>query len=110
MLGRIAVNCAAPASAGNPHVTFAGSSKGGVTRTLKMMSPNLDGTFEIRNLHLLAPDRLQYEEIDRTTTVVRTEAGKFRPWSSVRTDGTVVMKEGKFANGSPTLQFARCGR
>ena len=30
MLGRIAVNCAAPASAGNPHVTFAGSSKGGM--------------------------------------------------------------------------------
>ena len=68
------------------------------------------GCREIRNLHLLAPDRLQYEEIDRTTTVIRTEGGKFRPWSSVRTDGTVVMKDGKFANGSPTLEFERCGR
>ena len=77
-----------------------------------MMSPNLDGTFEIRNLHLLAPDRLQYEEMDGAARLQSSEPkpGKFRPWSSVRTDGTVVMKEGNLPTARPTLQFARCGR
>jgi hypothetical protein len=109
MLGRIAVNCAAPASSSNPHVIFASSPQGGVTRTLKMNSPNVDGTFPLRNLRLLAPHWLQYEETNRmTTTVTKTEGGKFRPWSSVRSDGTVGIKDGKLSDGSPTLEFEVC--
>ena len=110
MLGRIAVDCAAPASRSNPHVIFSVSPQGNVTRTLNMMEPTLDGTFPIRNVRLLAPDRLQYEETGRqselTTTLVKI-AGKIRSWRSVRADGTVLIADGKFPKtGTPTIAFA----
>ena len=112
MLGRFAVDCAAPASSSNPHTTFAVSPQSKVTYTLKM-TPDLDGTFPMRNLRLLAPDRLQYEQTGRqselTITVARI-AGKFRSWSSVRADGTVLIVDGKFPKtGSPTIAFTFCG-
>ena len=112
MLGRFALDCAAPASSNNPHTAFAVSPQGRVTYTLKM-TPDLDGTFPMRNLRLLAPDRLQYEQTGRqselTITVARI-AGKFRSWNSVRADGTVLIADGKFPKtGSPTLTFTFCG-
>jgi hypothetical protein len=111
ILGRQAVNCAAPASRSNPHVIFSVSPQGKPTRTLKM-TPELDGTFPMRNLRLLAPDRLQFEETGRQselTITIAKIAGKFRSWRSVRADGTVLIADGKFPNtGSPTLAFEKC--
>jgi hypothetical protein len=112
MLGRLAVDCTAPASGSNPHTTFAVSPQGKVTYTLKM-TPDLDGTFPMRNLRLLAPDRMQYQQTGRqselTITVARI-AGKIRSWRSVRADGTVLIADGKFPKtGSPTLAFTYCG-
>ena len=112
MLGRTAVDCAAPPSSSNPNVTFAVSPQGKATRTLKMMDPGLDATLAIRNLRLLAPDTLQFNETGRqselTITLVKI-AGKFRSWRSVRADGTVLIADGKFPKtGSPTLAFTFC--
>ncbi len=112
MLGRTAVDCAAPPSPSNPNVIFAVSPQGKATRTLKMMDPGLDATLAIRNLRLLAPDTLQFNETGRqselTITLVKI-AGKFRSWRSVRADGTVLIADGKFPKTEkPTLAFTFC--
>ena len=111
MLGRIAVDCNAPHSQSNPHLIYAVSPQGQLTRTLKM-TPDLDGTFPMRNVRLLRPDLLQYEETGRqselTITFTKT-AGKFRSWHSIRADGTVLIADGKFkSSGSPTPAFVAC--
>jgi hypothetical protein len=112
MSGKLSVNCAAPASSSNPHLFYLVSPQGNVTYTLKMMDPALDGTFPMRNLRLLAPDRLQYQQTGRqselTITLVKI-AGKFRSWHSVRANGTVLIADGKFPKtGSPTIAFESC--
>jgi hypothetical protein len=112
MLGTTAVDCAAPPGPSNPYVIFAVSPQGKATRTLKMMDPGLDATLAIRNLRLLAPDTLQFNETGRqselTITLVKV-AGKFRSWRSVRADGTVLIADGKFPTTSkPTLAFTFC--
>ena len=111
MLGRQAVDCAAPASGSNPHLIFSVSPQGKVTRTLKM-DPELDGTFPIRNLRMVGPDTLQFDETARrseyTIAVVKI-GGKFRSWRSVRADGTILIADGKFPKtGAPTLAFTKC--
>ena len=112
MLGKLAIDCTAPYSRSNPHVIYSVSPQGNVTRILKMDREDLDGTFPMRNLRLLAPDRLQFEETGRqselTITIARI-AGNFRSWHSIRADGTVLIKDGKFlSSGSPTLAFEAC--
>jgi hypothetical protein len=112
MLGKLAVDCAAPASGTNPHLFFAVSREGKATRTLKTADPDLDATLSIRNVRLIAPDRLQYDETGRQSELVITIAkigGKFRSWHSVRADGTVLVADGKFpSSGSPTIAFTAC--
>ena len=61
---------------------YSAAADGSVTRTLRM-TPDLDGSFRMRNLRLLRPDLMQHEETGRqsdlTITVVRID-GKFRSW------------------------------
>jgi hypothetical protein len=111
MLGRIAVDCSAPYSSTNPHLIYAVSPQGQLTRTLRM-TPDLDGSFPMRNVHMLGPDLLQHDETGRQSELTITVAkidGKFRSWRSVRADGTVLIADGKFPkSGSPTLAFEKC--
>ena len=111
MQGRQALDCAAPASRSNPHVIYSVSPQGNVTRNLRMEAA-LDGTFPMRNLRLLAPDRLQFEETGRRAEFIITIAriaGKFRSWHSIQADGTVLIQDGKFlSSGSATLAFEVC--
>jgi hypothetical protein len=111
MLGRIAVNCNAPASKENPHLIYAVSPQGKLTRTLKM-TPDLDGTFPMRNVRMLGPDLMQHDETSRgseKTITVAKIAGKFRSWRSVSADGAVLIADGKFPKtGSPTIAFEKC--
>lgn len=111
LFGRLAVDCAAPASRSNPHLIYAISPEGNVTRTLRM-DPSLDGTFPMRKVRLLAQNRLQHDETGRQselTVTVAKIAGKFRPWRSVRADGTVLIANGKLvSNGTPTVAFTAC--
>lgn len=67
LLGRIAVDCSAPQSQRNPHQIYAVAPSGNVTRTLKMDNPNLDATLSLRNVRMLTPDLLQFEETGRTS-------------------------------------------
>jgi hypothetical protein len=115
ILGRQAVNCAAPYSADNPHMVYAVSARGQITRALHM-KPELDGTFAMRNLRMAGPDLMQYEETGRTsdlTISVARVAGKFRAWRSVRSTGPekgkVLIADGKFvSSGNPTPGFEPC--
>lgn len=111
MLGRQAVDCAAPASQSNPHVTYAATPQGNVTRSLKM-KPDLDGTFNIRNVRMAGPNVLQFDETGRTSELTISVAkidGKFRSWRSVRADGTVLIADGRFpSSGAPTIAFTFC--
>ena len=112
MYGKLAVDCAAPASSKNPHLFFAVSREGKATRTLKTADPELDATLPIRNMRIIAPDRLQYDETGRQSElviVIAKEGNKFRSWNSTRADGTVLVKDGKFpSSGSPTITFTAC--
>ena len=59
------------------------------------MTPELDGTFPVRNLRMLGPETMQFDETGRqseliTVTVARIN-GKFRSWHSVRANGTVLI-------------------
>ncbi len=110
--GKLAVDCAKPASSSNPHLFFAVSRDGKATRTLKMADPELDAVLPIRNVRIIAPDRLQYDETGRQSElviVIAKEGNKFRSWNSTRADGTVLVKDGKFpSSGSPTIAFTAC--
>ncbi len=113
MLGRLAVDCAAPYSQSNPHQIYAVSPKGNVTRTLKMDSPKRDATLSLRNIRMLTPDLLQFEETGRasalTITIVKID-GKFRNWDSTQANGTILIADGKFYDsGKPTVAFTFCG-
>jgi hypothetical protein len=114
LLGRIAVDCAARPSGTNPHLIFAVSPQGKITRTLETADPELDATLPMRNLWLAAPDLLQYHETGRQselTITIKKVGGKFRSWRSERADGTILVADGKFASsGSPTVVFNFCGR
>jgi hypothetical protein len=111
MLGRLAVDCSTPHSQSNPHLIYGVSPQGQLTRTLRM-TPELDGSFPMRNVHLLGPDFMQHDETGRQselTITVAKIAGKFRSWRSVRADGTVLIADGKFASsGNPTIAFEKC--
>src|SRR4249919_2915856 len=79
MLGRIAVDCNAPHSQSNPHLIYAVSPQGQLT-------PELDGSFPMRNVHMLGPNLLQHDETGRQSELTITVAkidGKFRSWRSV---------------------------
>ena len=115
ILGRQALNCSAPYSKDNPHMIYAVSAQGKITRELKM-TPDLDGSFAMRNLRMAGPDLMQYDETGRTsglTISVTKTGGKFRAWRSVRSTGpekgTVLIADGKFVkSGNPTPAFERC--
>src|SRR5262245_27679565 len=59
MQGRVAIDCSRPYSEDNPHVIYGVSPQGKITRTLRM-TPDLDGTFAMRNLRMLSPDTMQF--------------------------------------------------
>ena len=111
MQGRQAVDCSRPYSQDNPHIIYGVSPQGQVTRTLRM-TPDLDGTFAMRNLRMVGPETMQYDETGRQSELTITIAkinGKFRSWRSVRANGTVLIADGKFASsGNPTIAFEKC--
>jgi hypothetical protein len=117
LLGRMAVDCSAPYGQSNPHVIFAVSADGKVTRTLRM-TPDLDATLTVRNVRMAGPNVLQYDETGRQSemalSIIKQSDGKFRSWRWVRTSGPdkgqVLIEDGKFTKGgSDTLAFTFCG-
>ena len=71
MLGSWAVNCNAPPSKTNPYQLFAPSSSGSPTRTLQMDTPSLDGTLTIKDVRVIASDRVGLSWTDRSGDTLR---------------------------------------
>jgi hypothetical protein len=112
IFGDSAVDCSAPAGPQNPHIRFADAGSG-VTRTLKMGLPQLDGTFGIRNAQRIDDDHLAMEIEDATHTfakVVIEKAGDV--WHTERSEelnGELLIKEGRFVgSGGLVPRFRMC--
>lgn len=109
LLGKWAVDCAAPPDVANPHAAFAVTAGNEVEWTLTM-APAINGTFQLRNLSIVAPDRLQFRQDDLTVTMRMTN-GKLRSWRSVENDGQVLIADGILAaNRKPAPTFTLCGK
>jgi hypothetical protein len=115
ILGSWAVNCNAPPSKTNPYQLFAPSSSGSPTRTLQMDNPDLDGTLTIKDVRIIASDRVGLSWTGRSGNVLRMvvlKAGnRLKGFESVRvSDGKVLVKDGRFTgSGGETPWFTKCG-
>lgn len=112
LLGTAAIDCAAPPAPKNPYTTFAATGTG-VTRTLKMGLPNLDGTYAVRAAIQVDDQRIAMELDDATHTfkkVVIIKSGD--GWYTERAeepDGRALIRDGRFAsNDAPVPRFRRC--
>jgi hypothetical protein len=113
LLGRVAVDCTQPYSQSNPYQIYAVSPRGAVTRTLRTGNPQYDATLSVRNVRMLTPDLLQFQESGRTheliVTIVKLD-GAFRNWNSTLANGSALIADGRFTDsGRPTVAFRSCG-
>jgi hypothetical protein len=96
MLGRLAVDCAAPHSYENPHWTISVSPQGKIA--YKIVQGRNRESRTMHNLSLLTPELLQYES-DGTHGIhhvaIAKIDGKFRVWRLVGADGTIYVEDGK---------------
>jgi len=115
MLGSWAVDCNAPPSKTNPYQLFAPSSSGAPTRTLRMDDPELDGTRTIKNVRIIASDRvgLSWNALNGDTLrmVVLKAGNRHKGFESVyASNGKVLVKDGRFvSSGKETPWFTKCG-
>jgi hypothetical protein len=111
LLGAWAIDCTKPPSRANMHVTFA-IRNGLPTRTVRING--VFETMEMRELRVLAPDRLTYYLHGPTkessfNMMVAKIGEEIRSHETVRADGLAIIKNGKFvASGEPTRMFQRC--
>jgi hypothetical protein len=114
MLGHLAVVCAAPPSAENPHLVLSVSPQGKITRTLNAGNHYVD-TSTMHSLRFLTSELLQWEQSGGWTLTFKKIDGRFRPWRTVRTDGAVHVADGWFTEAvppprahQPTVSFVPC--
>jgi len=112
LLGNSAADCAAPAGRTNPYVLFADTGSG-VTRTLKMGLPQLDGTFGVRNAQRIDDTHLALEIEDSTRTFAKVVIEKSgNVWHTERSEelnGDLLIKDGRFAgSGGLVPRFQMC--
>lgn len=112
LMGNSAADCAAPAGRTNPHILFADTGSG-VTRTLKMGLPQLDGTFSVRNARRIDDTHLALEIEDLTKTFAKVVIAKSgNEWHTERSEelnGDLLIKDGRFAgSGGLVPRFRMC--
>ena len=112
LLGTAAVDCSAPAAPKNPYITFADTGTG-VTRTLKMGLPKLDGTYAVRAAVQVDDQRIAMELDDAThvfkkVVIIRSGDG----WYTDRADepdGHALIRDGRFTSSDALVpRFRRC--
>lgn len=109
-LGQWAYDCGQPPSANNPHFVAEAPASGPPTERL-LTGGAYDRLHQITDVRELPDGRLQWIQIsDQRLTLVKViEKDRARTWSSVGADGTVFIKDGRFASGSEVRWFYRCG-
>ena len=106
LLGTWATNCAEPAGKYNFWTVYAGMTNGNVKRTY-YNTPDREKAYNeyiITRAIRLPASQLSYSQQgvankDRIDVILLKEGNRYKIWSSVRQNGEVLVKEGKFASG-----------
>jgi hypothetical protein len=114
LLGTFAMNCRLPPSANNVHLTYALSEHGHVTSTLNNGGSGLPSQHIMKDIQLVANDRLSYSQLGSGFTfrvVIRKSGERHRSVDSVRSDGAVLIKGEVFTKfNRETPWFEKCGQ
>jgi hypothetical protein len=114
LLGRWASNCGSPPGRGNVYTVYAAGPTGEVTVTYDHgpdYAPTINRLLTARQI---ASDRVSYHQENkangaRLDIVVSLTATHLRVWSSIRSDGQVLVRDGKFtSDGVESPLQARC--
>jgi hypothetical protein len=105
-LGTWATDSAEPAGTSNFWTVYAGMTNGKVKRTY-YNTPDRDKAYNeyiITRAIRLPASQLSYSQQgvankDRIDVILLKEANRYKIWSSVRQNGEVLVKEGKFTSG-----------
>jgi hypothetical protein len=107
LLGTWAADCKQPSGASNAYAVYAGLPDGKVRRTYYNTPERKEAYQEyvITRAIRLPADMISYvledpAKHDRVDVILLKDGDKFKIWSSVRDDGTVLVEGGKFASGS----------
>ena len=116
MLGTWATDCNQPSGKYNFYAIYAGMTNGNVMRTY-YNTPDRKKAYNqyvITRAVILPSNLLSYTQEgtvnhDRIDVVLRREGNRYQVWSSVRADGTVLVKEGKYPDdGAESPWQERC--
>ena len=116
MLGTWATDCSQPSGKYNFYAIYSGMSNGNVMRTY-YNTPDRKKPYNqyvLTRAILLPSNLLSYQQEgtvnkDRIDVVLRRDGNRYQVWSSVRADGTVLVKEGKYPDdGAESPWQERC--
>lgn len=112
LLGRWANDCSRPPGGGNVLTIYAAGPAGEVTVSYEHgAAPTVNLIMTARQI---APNRVAYHTQNRATgarldVIVNVTATQLRVWSSIRSDGQVLVRNGKFAtDGVDSPLQTRC--
>jgi len=117
MLGTWATDCNQPSGDNNWYAIYAGMPNGSVMRTYYNTPDRKKpfSQFTITQAVRLPSSLLSYSQQgvnnhERDDVVLMKQGNRYHVWSSVRSDGKVLVKEGKFtSNGDESPWQTKCG-
>jgi hypothetical protein len=115
LLGTWATDCARPSDKDNFYAIYAGMPNGKVRRTY-YNTPDRKTPYNVYTVSRatrLPADQLSYrqegEDHDKIDVILLKDGNKYKIWSSVKDDGTVLVKDGKFPNsGDESTWQTKC--
>lgn len=103
LLGRWASDCSRPPERGNVHTIYAADAAGEVTLTYDHGTGYTPTVNRLLSARQIEANRVAYFQENkangaRIDIVVNVTATHLRVWSSIRSDGQVLVRDGKFAS------------
>lgn len=114
LLGRWASDCRRPPGRGNVHTIYAADASGEVTLTYDHGPDYAPTVNRLLSARQIAADRVAYHQENKANGArldieVTVTATHLRVWSSIRSNGEVLVRDGKFtSDGVPSPLQARC--
>ena len=112
LIGSWAIDCHAPPSLANPFQTFIPSNAGDPIRQDVVGDPDRDRIVPIRDVILVANDRLRLSFVQNgiaVTVVLAKDKGRVRPIESTTSDGQTIVSGGVVQrNGQQTVWLEKC--